>query len=290
MSIRKMLAAALALAMIVTAPALASSISVVTNQPAQVYTAPAETAHEFDVPEGLGMQLTAYADGWGRVTSKGVTGYIPLRYLNLKSPIQAKLAKDATIYSDTGMTSLGVAPMGTVVYFLGMDGEYAHIADSSRTLEGYVALSDVTTAKSLSLLSTTTSPSESRIEYTIYVAQNLMGRPYALYDDPPNSFNCASFVRYCYDSAQADSVSPTLYDQVHDETHEKIASVSDLRRGDLVCFNFADDTDPFGHVGIYLGGGAFIHASSSGMMVTVSRLSSGYYRNRFSWGLRIFDS
>ena len=127
-----------------------------------------------------------------------------------------------------------------------------------------------------------------RVETAIRTAQALMGRPYALNANPPESFNCAALVYYCFNRAKSGSIRSSLVGQVHDDRHRKIASAADLKRGDLVCFNFDDESDNFGHVGIYLGGGSFIHASNLDDQVTVSTMASGYYQRTFSWGRRIF--
>ena len=68
----------------------------------------------------------------------------------------------------------------------------------------------------------------------------------------------------------------------------KQGQISELERGDLVCFDTVVDNDLSDHVGIYLGKGWFIHASSVAKMVIVSDLSTGYYNRVFSWGRRIF--
>jgi cell wall-associated NlpC family hydrolase len=59
---------------------------------------------------------------------------------------------------------------------------------------------------------------------------------------------------------------------------------SQLRRGDLVFFN--TDGSGVSHVGIYLGGGLFTHASNSDG-VTIDRLDSSYYAKRFIGARRI---
>ena len=54
-----------------------------------------------------------------------------------------------------------------------------------------------------------------------------------------------------------------------------------LRPGDLVFF------DRLGHVGLYLGGGMFIHAPHAGSRVEISSLSCGWYVNRFDGARRV---
>ena len=62
---------------------------------------------------------------------------------------------------------------------------------------------------------------------------------------------------------------------------------SRLKRGDIVCMNTITDSDLSDHVGIYLGGGKFVHASSAAGKVIISSVTSGYYNRVFSWGRRI---
>ena len=60
-------------------------------------------------------------------------------------------------------------------------------------------------------------------------------------------------------------------------------SAGELRKGDLVFFA-TRARNRVSHVGIYLGGGRFIHAPRRGDKVKVSNLSSGYYAERFMGG------
>ena len=63
-----------------------------------------------------------------------------------------------------------------------------------------------------------------------------------------------------------------------------------LKRGDVVCFDTEPtDGDLSDHTGIYLGQGYFIHSSSGAGKVIVSSLTSGYYKDNFSWGRRILN-
>jgi len=58
-----------------------------------------------------------------------------------------------------------------------------------------------------------------------------------------------------------------------------------LQPGDLVFFN--TQRRPYSHVGIYLGKDRFVHAPSSGGVVSVARISNRYWSQRFNGGRRI---
>ena len=57
-------------------------------------------------------------------------------------------------------------------------------------------------------------------------------------------------------------------------------SYDQLQPGDLVFF------DGLGHVGIYIGGGQFIHAPHTGTVVQIASLS-GYYQSAYVGARRI---
>jgi cell wall-associated NlpC family hydrolase len=61
---------------------------------------------------------------------------------------------------------------------------------------------------------------------------------------------------------------------------------SQLAKGDLIFFHTGRG-HRVTHVGIYMGNGKFIHASSGGGKVQVNDLSEGYYSNRFVTGRRV---
>jgi len=54
-----------------------------------------------------------------------------------------------------------------------------------------------------------------------------------------------------------------------------------LQPGDLVFF------DGLGHVGLYIGGGLFVHAPHTGTVVQVSSLDSGWYAATYVGARRI---
>ena len=298
--------------------ALASSVYARINKKTKVYESPSTHSESASVKSGLKVKLEDFSNGWGRVVYKGITAYIPLKYLTLTSTIKMYTASEATVYKKAGSGKLGTVDAGTTVYVVGLEGKYAKCKRSkSSSSTGYIRTNDLTKNKvsysnggsssnsvgspgtyssssgsttdmPSSLKSTVTSPDISKIEYTIYVAQNLIGAPYKEDSNPPTSFDCATYTHWCYGKAKSGSVKGSSKSQGYDSRYDMITSVSDLKRGDLVCFDTVVDKDLSDHVGIYLGKGYFLHASSVAKMVIVSNLNSGYYNRVFSWGLRIF--
>ena len=282
------------------APAFAKSISVRLNASTKIYQKASGSSKSIKAPKNLKLTLKAYKNGWAKVTYKGRTGYVPLKYLDRLSPVKAYVKTSSAVYSGAGTGKLGTAGKGAVVYVLGVNGSYAHIQNKSGTKKGYIKASALSAKKvsagsggsaasamPASLRSTTTSRSGSKAEYVIYLAQNLLGKPYAENAKPPKTFDCAKLAYFCYNAAKTGCVKSSAQTQGYDSRYSRVA-YDGLKRGDLVCFDTVDDDDLSDHVGIYVGGGYFIHASSTAKQVILSSLKSGYYQRTFSWGLRIF--
>lgn len=58
---------------------------------------------------------------------------------------------------------------------------------------------------------------------------------------------------------------------------------NDLQKGDLVFFSLRGKSN-VSHVGIYIGDGKFIHASSHGKKIQIDSLSSNYFTNQYVGG------
>ena len=114
-TIRKLCAAMLALLLIAT-PAMAASVAVVTNADAAVHRAASDQSEAITVSEGLELKLTGYESGWGKVSLKGKTGYVRMKYLDLKNPVTAYLSKDTALYIGAGTGSLGTLKKDVVPF------------------------------------------------------------------------------------------------------------------------------------------------------------------------------
>ena len=306
-ALRAALACALILALL-TPAALAASYSAKINKKTKVYASPKKSSMALVVKKNLKVKLTAVSNGWGQITFKKRKAFIPVKYLTLTDPIKAYTTVKSTVYKKAGSKKLGTLSAGKAVYVIGVSGKYARVRNKKGSIVGYVNAANLSRSKTAAenaqggsslasvpsdLRSTTTSPSVSKIEYTIYLAQNLLGTPYAEHANPPKTFDCATFTRWCYNKAKSGTMKDSSYTQGYDTRYAQIA-YDDLKRGDLVCFNTIEtDTDVSDHVGIYLGDGYFIHGSSAAKKVIVSQMvtsSTDYYKRNFSWGRRIFES
>jgi cell wall-associated NlpC family hydrolase len=108
------------------------------------------------------------------------------------------------------------------------------------------------------------------------IAMRYLGVPYVWGGASPSGFDCSGFVMYVY--AQV-GVSLPHYTGAQ-WTYGVPVARSDLEPGDLVFF------DGLGHVGIYIGGGEFIHAPHTGTVVQISSLS-GWYADTYDGARRI---
>lgn len=118
-------------------------------------------------------------------------------------------------------------------------------------------------------------------------ALSMIGTPYKYGGkDPEKGVDCSGFVKLVYKES-ADISLPRTAKQMS-ATGEEVEEEK-LKPGDLVFFNTRKK--PFSHVGIYAGNGEFVHASSSrSKEVTVSRMNSRYWSNRFNGARRVLPS
>jgi peptidoglycan DL-endopeptidase CwlO len=107
-------------------------------------------------------------------------------------------------------------------------------------------------------------------------AMQYLGVPYVWGGASPRGFDCSGLVMYAFAKIGI-SLPHSSYAQFGMGTP---VSIGQLQPGDLVFFSGAS------HVGIYIGGGQFIHAPHTGDVVKISSLS-GYYSSAFAGGRRI---
>lgn len=119
-------------------------------------------------------------------------------------------------------------------------------------------------------------------DQVVEIALESIGTPYVWGGNGSNGFDCSGLIQFAYgqvgillpriSTAQIGSGSP-----VEPDPHL-------LRAGDVLGFS-ESGTRRTDHVGLYIGGGEFIHSSSSG--VRISALSNPYWRGRLVAARRI---
>ena len=108
------------------------------------------------------------------------------------------------------------------------------------------------------------------------IATRYLGVPYVWGGASPSGFDCSGLVMYVY--AQLGISLPHYTVSQWNATTP--ISMSQIEPGDLLFF------DHLGHVGIYIGGGQFIHAPHTGTVVQISSLS-GYYSSVLDGARRV---
>ena len=115
-------------------------------------------------------------------------------------------------------------------------------------------------------------------------AKNYLGYKYVSGGSSPSKgFDCSGFTTYIYKHFGI-TLSRTSSGQ---SGNGKTVAKSDMKAGDIICFSNSSGSKKIGHVGIYVGGGKFIHAANSRKGVIISNVSGdGYY---FVVAKRIID-
>lgn len=108
-------------------------------------------------------------------------------------------------------------------------------------------------------------------------ARSRLGCAYRMGASGPTVFDCSGFTSWVY-SKNGKSLPRTAAGQYSGTSR---VSKSGLTAGDLVFFAGTYKSG-ISHVGIYIGGGQFIHAANSKTGVVVSSLNSGYYSAHYA--------
>lgn len=119
----------------------------------------------------------------------------------------------------------------------------------------------------------------------LFRAIALVGIPYRYGGNTPEGgFDCSGLVGYVFKDAAGLALPRTSASM--SELGKRKLPIDTLESGDLVFFESAGRIS---HVGIYVGDRRFVNAPNSGGTVRLDSLDSGWWRNHFAYGKRIFD-
>ena len=256
-----------------------------------VYTSPSTSSASLGTMSfGESLSCTGVNSTWARVvSSSGTLGYCKLSGLTDTNPNTYNVtlyaqSSGVKVYSkaSTSSTVLTTLSLNAKLTGVAISEDKSWIRLKNDSSYGYVQAASVATTPDSG------SSGNATVDKIVALAKAQTGKPYIYGTAGPNSFDCSGFTCYVFKNAAGITLKRTSESQGYDASYAKVSEISDLKVGDLVFFNTnSDDADLCDHVGIYLGSGSFIHASSAGGKVITSSLTSGYYNRTYSWGRRI---
>jgi cell wall-associated NlpC family hydrolase len=127
-------------------------------------------------------------------------------------------------------------------------------------------------------------PDPEQLDSPKFHALLALGMPYHFGGrSPETGFDCSGLVAHVFERAWGMLLPRSAHEQA--AVGKPIRRLNELEPGDLVFYNTRNS--PFSHVGIYLGGGQFIHAPRPGQRVRVEHVDSPYWKARFNGARRL---
>ena len=254
--------------------------------------------------DGTRVAILDEIDGWYKVAYDGKTGYMSSDYvvsqpimniecggakvttsvLNVRSGPGTENSIDTKLYEGNVAKIIGINNAWFKVQYGGQTGyispDYVEIVKYSGSTgsSGTAAVSAVSHAS-------TSSASGTRQQIVDYAA-TLLGCKYVYGGNSPSGFDCSGYVKYVFAHFGV-NLSRTSASQYSNSVR---ISKSDLNVGDLVFFSQTRGSSKVGHVGIYVGGGQFIHAASPGKGVRYDSLSDSYYSSHYIGSGRVLSN
>lgn len=252
------------------------------------------------------VSISAVDGQWYKIsTESGVSGYIRSDYVRLSAAEIAKASGESVTLNygagiltgngvnlrsepNTSCKVLKVCSYNERVSVTGISGDWFKVKFSNGT-EGYIykqylSLENETEEATSYVFPAEYSPEELSIgQKIVETAEQYLGVPYVYGGTSPYGFDCSGLVYYVY-RANGYSITRRASTIYYDGTP---ISQSELRVGDPVFFS-NDYSTSIEHVGIYIGNGQFIHASSGGGKVKINNLSDAYYQRNYYGACQIF--
>ena len=130
---------------------------------------------------------------------------------------------------------------------------------------------------------------KSGVEKLVALAESKIGSKYVRGAKGSNSFDCSGFVYWCLKNSGVSTSYMTSIMWRSTSRFSRFTDMGSIQRGDILVFS--GESDSAGHVGIYLGGGKMVDASSSEGQVRLSSSvlsSGGYWTRHFICAYHVF--
>jgi cell wall-associated NlpC family hydrolase len=198
------------------------------------------------------------------------------------TPHKTSLANQPSVYNIMGITE----PKKEIVHFVVKEEPHLKEAPQAPTIMvspdvEFISYRESTPPESL----VTNQLSSNALNNLEWNAKSFLGTPYVWGATGPSTFDCSGFTQWVYRDA---GINIPRVSREQAKVGEYVR-YENLQRGDMVFFDTKRRrSGRVTHVGIYLGNGNFIHASSAGKKVVIYNFNKKpFYKKRFLWGRRV---
>ena len=250
--------------------------------------------------KGTEVTVVSSSNGWSKVNVGGVSGYVSSDYLSSTKPSTGSSSSNestsnttSTMYTTerlnlrkgagTSYSVITTLDKGVAVTVHSSSNGWSKVSVNGMT--GYVSSSSLSSTKPSNSSSSTDSSTSSKVDKVLNFASQQLGKPYVWGAQGPNSFDCSGLTYYVYKNAAGITLPRTSVEQ---SKYGTTVSKSNLKAGDLIFFDTSGPNDGgVSHVGIYVGNGQMIHASSSQKKIVKVSVETSYWNNAFVRAKRV---
>ena len=250
--------------------------------------------------KGTEVTVVSSSNGWSKVNVGGVSGYVSSDYLSSTKPSTGSSSSNestsnstSTMYTTdrlnlrkgagTSYSVITTLDKGVAVTVHSSSNGWSKVSVNGMT--GYVSSSYLSSTKPSNSSSSTDSSTSSKVDKVLNFASQQLGKPYVWGAQGPNSFDCSGLTYYVYKNAAGITLPRTSVEQ---SKYGTTVSKSNLKAGDLIFFDTSGPNDGgVSHVGIYVGNGQMIHASSSQKKIVKVSVETSYWNNAFVRAKRV---
>ena len=250
--------------------------------------------------KGTEVTVISSSNGWSKVNVGGVSGYVSSDYLSSTKPSTGSSSSNestsnttSTMYTTdrlnlrkgagTSYSVITTLDKGIAVTVHSSSNGWSKV--SVNGMSGYVSSNYLSSTKPSTGSSSTDSSTSSKVDKVLNFASQQLGKPYVWGAQGPNSFDCSGLTYYVYKNAAGITLPRTSVEQ---SKYGTTVSKSNLKAGDLIFFDTSGPNDGgVSHVGIYVGNGQMIHASSSQKKIVKVSVETSYWNNAFVRAKRV---
>ena len=208
------------------------------------------------INRGDRVDIIGVSEGWFKVTHDGAVGYIHADYIAIERPVQVMAQPNHVPIDDDVEPEL-------------MDGDGDYIGGADEFIPAAAVDTDTMSGLQAEIVA---------------FARNYLGKSYKYGTSGPNTFDCSGFTTFVFKNFGY-SLNRSSAGQLSNGTP---VQKSDIIIGDLVLFRDPSiNKAAASHVGMYIGNGQFIHASSRRGGVIITSLSEAYYSRYFVGARRV---